>query len=99
MLRVEIVGPPTGGHGPASLTANFCCGTVDRMTEPLYEDSSLRLDEDGITIRRYWFPLDIHRPRKKKLLILDIGARVHPCITPDDPDRAVELLRDRVPTT
>lgn len=109
------------------------------MTEVWYEDSGLRLDEDGITIRRYyfplagpkripyseirgfkaeqmtfasgggriwgatdpryWFPLDIHRPRKKQLLILDVGARVHPCITPDDPDRVIELLRDRVPTT
>jgi hypothetical protein len=27
------------------------------MTEPLYEDFGLRLDEDGITIRRYYFPL------------------------------------------
>ncbi|MEE3067120.1 MAG: PH domain-containing protein [Actinomycetota bacterium] len=109
------------------------------MSEALYEDSGLRLDDDGITIRRYyfplagakripyseirnikteemtfasgggriwgatdpryWFPLDIRRPRKKKLLILDIGARVHPCITPDDPDRVIELLRDRSPIT
>ncbi|WAC90597.1 hypothetical protein [Mycobacterium sp. Aquia_213] len=109
------------------------------MTDALYEDSGLRLDEDGITIRRYyfplagpkriaygeirgikteqmtfasgggriwgatdpryWFPLDIRRSRKKTLLVLDVGARVKPCITPDDPDRVIELLRDRVSTT
>jgi hypothetical protein len=118
------------------LTAHVCCGTVFEVSEALYEDSSVRLDDDGITIRRYyfplagskriaysdirgvkseemtfasgggriwgatdpryWFPLDIHRPRKKRLLILDIGARVHPCITPDDPDRVVELLSGRI---
>lgn len=27
------------------------------MTEALYEDAGLVLDEDGITIRRYYFPL------------------------------------------
>lgn len=26
------------------------------MTDALYEDTGLRLDEDGITIRRYYFP-------------------------------------------
>ena len=110
-----------------------------QVNEALYEDASVRLDEDGITIRRYyfplagskriaygdirgikpeqmtfasgggriwgatdpryWFPLDIHRPRKQRLLILDVGARVRPCITPDDPDRVIELLRDRAPIT
>ena len=27
------------------------------MTEALYDDAGLMLDEDGITIRRYYFPL------------------------------------------
>ena len=27
------------------------------MTQALYEDANLVLDEDGITIRRYYFPL------------------------------------------
>jgi hypothetical protein len=107
------------------------------VSEALYEDAGLRLDEDEITIRhyyfpwagpkriaygevrqiltqpmswlsgkgrlwgasdpRYWFPLDTHRPSKRILLVLDIGRRVRPCITPDDPDRVIELLRDRVP--
>jgi hypothetical protein len=109
------------------------------VTEALYEDACVRLDDDGITIRRYyfplagskrvaytdiqnvktepmswssgkgriwgatdpryWFPLDIRRGRKNTLLVLDVGARVRPCITPDDPDRVIELLRDRVPVS
>lgn len=107
------------------------------MTEALYEDDGLLLDDGGITIRRYyfplggskriaypeirhvktepmtwmsgkgriwgasdpryWFPLDTRRGTKKTLLVLDLGRRVKPCITPDDPDRVVELLRGRVP--
>jgi hypothetical protein len=121
------------------LTTQLCCGTVSEVSEALYEDAGLRLDEDGITIRRYhfpwagpkwigypevrqihaqpmnwlsgkgriwgasdpryWFPLDTHRGSKRTLLVLDIGRRVRPCITPDDPDRVVELLRDRVPVS
>ncbi|MCV7439458.1 hypothetical protein [Mycobacterium seoulense] len=109
------------------------------MTEALYEDSGLRFDEDGITIRRYyfplanpkrirysqirgvkaeqmtwnsgkgriwgagdpryWFPLDIRRPRKRTLLVLELGRRVRPCISPDDPDRVIQLLRERVTNT
>lgn len=109
------------------------------VTEALYEDGGLRLDEDGITIRhyyfpwagpkrigypdvrrvhshpmtwlsgkgriwgtsdpRYWFGLDTHRPGKRTLLVLDVDRRVRPCITPDDPDRVIELLRDRVPVS
>jgi hypothetical protein len=121
------------------LTTQLRCGTVVHVTEALYEDAGLRLDEDGITIwhyyfpwagpkwigypdvrlihtqpigwlsgkgrvwgtadPRYWFALDTHRGSKRTLLVLDIGRRVRPCVTPDDPDRVIELLRDRVPVS
>ena len=106
------------------------------MTAALYEDAGLLLDENGITIRRYyfpmagpkriaytdiqgvksekmtglsgkgrfwgasdpryWFPLDIRRRRKQTLLVLGLGRRVRPCISPDDPARVIGLLRERV---
>lgn len=102
----------------------------------LYEDAGLTLDEDGITIRRYyfpfatskhvayrdirgikakpigwasgkgrfwgatdpryWFPLDLQRGKKSTLLILDVGSWVRPCITPEDPDTVIGLLKARV---
>ena len=102
----------------------------------LYQDAGLTLDEDGITIRRYyfpfatpkriayseiqgikahpmgwnsgkgrvwgagdpryWFPLDMQRRKKQTLLILDLGRRVRPCITPEDPDKVIGLLKTRV---
>jgi hypothetical protein len=103
----------------------------------LYDDGTLLLDQDGVTIRRYyfplarskripyavirhvhtrplswlagkgrgwgtahfgyWLPLDLRRWRKATLLVLDVGSRVKPCASPDDPQRVIELLRDRVP--
>ena len=109
------------------------------MTAALYKDAGLLLDENGITIRRYYFPmsgpkriaypdiqgvksekmtglsgkgrfwgasdpryrfpLDLRRGSKPTLLIHDVGARVKPCITTEDPDRVLELLRDRVPVS
>jgi hypothetical protein len=106
------------------------------VTEALYEDAGLVFDENGITIRRYyfplaapkriaynkirgirakpiswasgiarfwgashpryWFPLDVHRASKQTLLILELGRWVRPCITPEDPDKVIALLKTRV---
>jgi hypothetical protein len=53
----------------------------------------------GASGPRYWFPLDIQRGSKQTLLILDVGARVRPCVSPEDPDCVIELLRTRVPVS
>ena len=45
---------------------------------------------------RYWLPLDISRPRKDKLVVLDLGGFVHPAFSPDEPDRVVAILRQHV---
>lgn len=41
----------------------------------------------------YWLPYDGKRPRKERLVVLDVGGRVKPACTPADVDRAVELIR------
>jgi hypothetical protein len=41
----------------------------------------------------YWLPLDIGRPRKDTLVVLDVGRRVKPAFSPDDPARVLEILR------
>lgn len=51
----------------------------------------------GATIPTTWMPLDMGRSKKDKVLVLDVGARVKPCVTPDDPDRVIELLTARAP--
>jgi hypothetical protein len=43
----------------------------------------------------YWTNLDVQRPSKTEGLILDLGKRVKPFITPDDPDRVESIIRDR----
>jgi hypothetical protein len=41
--------------------------------------------------------MDWGRMKKDKVIVLDVGTRVKPCVTPDDPDRVAELIKARVP--
>jgi hypothetical protein len=106
------------------------------MGAELYRDDYLVVDDTGVTIRRYyfplatpkriefadikdviveqmtwrtgkgrywgasdprfWMPMDWTRGKKDKVLVFDVGSRIRPCVTPDDPDRVVELLRSKV---
>ncbi|HUY64996.1 MAG TPA: hypothetical protein VMV14_10845 [Acidimicrobiales bacterium] len=43
---------------------------------------------------RHWWNLDPSRPGKDVVLILDVGGRVLPCITPDHPDQVARLLAE-----
>jgi hypothetical protein len=45
---------------------------------------------------RYWLPLDISRPRKDRLVVLDLGGFVHPAFSPDEPDRVIDILSQHV---
>lgn len=99
-----------------------------------YQDSKIVCDEDGLTIRHYYFPfgwskrvlytdirrvevykvgwltgkgrvwggspwfwlnLDWHRSRKKWLIVLDVGTLTKPCITPDDAEAVLKILKDK----
>ena len=100
-----------------------------------YADDTIRCDEVGITIRRYypwgakripyssirgvqrlpltgvnalrrwriwgsgdfvhWWNFDARRPHKDAALVLDIGKRVRPTITPDDAGAVEQLLAER----
>jgi hypothetical protein len=44
---------------------------------------------------RYWASLDPGRPKKEFGLVLDLGRRVHPLITPDDPEHVESVIRER----
>lgn len=99
----------------------------------VYDDGLVRLDVEGITLRRYyfpsgarkfvcysrirrawkrpmgwltgkgriwgtshpryWLPFDMSRPRKSALVVLDVGGRVRPAFSPDDPERVMAILR------
>ncbi len=39
----------------------------------------------GTTFGRWWFNLDIGRPHKQQAFVIDLGRRVKPVLTPDDP--------------
>lgn len=44
----------------------------------------------------YWLPLDLTRPRKNTLIVLDLGAHVKPSFSPDEPEMVLRLLRERI---
>jgi hypothetical protein len=43
----------------------------------------------------YWANLDMKRPSKKEGLVLDLGKRIKPFVTPVHLDRVEALLRER----
>jgi hypothetical protein len=48
----------------------------------------------GTSNPRYWASLDPGRPSKHVALVIDLGRRVHPFITPDDPDAVEAAIRE-----
>ncbi|MHB8681774.1 MAG: PH domain-containing protein [Acidimicrobiales bacterium] len=45
----------------------------------------------------HWYNLDADRPRKTTGIEIDLGRRVKPCITPDDPDAVAGLISAHLP--
>ena len=44
---------------------------------------------------RYWANLDTRRPTKAAGFVVDLGRKVTPIVTPDDPDAFESVLRER----
>jgi hypothetical protein len=44
----------------------------------------------------HWWNLDTNRPRKELALVIDVGHRVRPTITPDDPVAVERILAERI---
>lgn len=43
----------------------------------------------------YWANLDVRRPKKTVGFVVDLGSRISPVVTPNDPDEFESVLRDR----
>ncbi|WP_445169512.1 hypothetical protein ACTXG7_09410 [Mycolicibacterium sp. Dal123E01] len=93
------------GDGVTILRYYFPMATPKRIA---YSDIRRVLVEDmnwltgkgrfwGAAIPNTWMPMDWGRMSKDKVIVLDVGARVKPCVTPDDPDRVAALIKERVP--
>ncbi|MGH9029920.1 MAG: hypothetical protein ACRDV4_09935 [Acidimicrobiales bacterium] len=66
-----------------------------------------KLDMTGLTGRlriwgsgdfRHWWNLDTKRPSKSTAFVLDLGGRVLPTISPDDPQAVERILTERTRT-
>jgi len=44
----------------------------------------------------HWWNLDPGRPHKDVALVLDVGRRIRPTITPDDPEAVARILGEHV---
>lgn len=47
----------------------------------------------------HWWNLDGNRPGKRMALVLDVGRRILPTITPDDPTAVERILKARIART
>jgi hypothetical protein len=43
----------------------------------------------------HWWNLDPRRPTKTRALVLDVGGRIRPTITPDDPDAVERIISEQ----
>jgi hypothetical protein len=50
----------------------------------------------GINHLMYWYHMDINRHSKKEGIILDLGRRIKPAITPNNVIQVYEILLDRL---
>ena len=50
----------------------------------------------GTASPRYWLPLDLTRPRRHALVVLDLGGFVKPAFSPEEPERVLGILRQRI---
>lgn len=44
----------------------------------------------------HWWNLDPQRPNKELALVIDVGRRVRPTITPDDPQAVERIIKERL---
>lgn len=49
----------------------------------------------GTANPRYWANLDTRRPKKTAGFVVDLGGRVSPIVTPDQPDAFESVVRGR----
>jgi hypothetical protein len=46
----------------------------------------------------HWWNRDLQRPNKTVALVLDVGRRVRPTITPDDPETVERIVKEHLPS-
>jgi hypothetical protein len=73
-------------------TKHISYGSIEGLTRVKMGPLTGRGRIWGTANPRYWASFDPGRPRKQVGLILDLGKRVKPFVTPDDPDAFEAVL-------
>ncbi|MFN8671638.1 MAG: hypothetical protein U0457_06075 [Candidatus Sericytochromatia bacterium] len=50
----------------------------------------------GMNTSPYWFNCDGNRFYKNKRINIDLGAKINPTITPDNPEKFMEIFKEKV---
>ena len=94
-VRCAATGVSLRGYYPPWVTKNIAYASIRSLRR--VETAALRGRARiwGTANPGLWANFDASRPKKKFALILDLGKRVNPFITPDDPDAVESVIRER----
>jgi hypothetical protein len=76
-------------------TKHIAYGSVHGITRVALTPGRGRARIWGTANPGYWASLDPDRPHKETALVLDLGRRVKPFLTPDEPDAFEQVVRAR----
>lgn len=76
-------------------TTQIPCGSIRALRRVEIGALTRRARVWGTAKPGYWTNFDPTRPRTTIALLVDLGRRVKPFITPDDPDAVEALIRER----
>ncbi len=74
-------------------TKHIAYGSVHGITRVALTPGRGRARIWGTANPGYWASLDPDRPHKETALVLDLGRRVKPFLTPDEPDAFEQVVR------
>jgi hypothetical protein len=79
--------------GPKRIAYNSIRGVTELRLSGINRVRRWRIWGSGDFV--HWWNLDPQRPKKDTALVIDLGRRVRPTITPDDPQAVQQILADR----
>ena len=94
-VRCTATGVRLRGYYPPWVTKNIPYASIRSVRRVQIAALRGRARIWGSANPGLWANFDASRPRKKIALILDLGKRVNPFITPDDPDAVESVIRER----
>lgn len=94
-VRCTATGVRLRGYYPPWVTKNIPYASIRSVRRVQTAALRGRARVWGTANPGLWANFDASRPKKEIALILDLGKKVKPFITPDDPDADEAVIRER----